>query len=29
MGSQLMGGALAALQFLAPLATKALMPMGL
>ena len=29
MGSQLMGGALAAFQFLAPLAAKALMPMGL
>jgi tetratricopeptide (TPR) repeat protein len=29
MGSQLMGGALAALQFLAPLAAKALVPMGL
>lgn len=29
MGSQLMGGALAAFQFLAPLAAKALVPMGL
>jgi tetratricopeptide (TPR) repeat protein len=29
MGSQLMGGALAAFQFLAPLAAKALVPMGI
>ncbi len=29
IGSQLMGGAMAAFQFLAPLATKALVPMGL
>jgi hypothetical protein len=29
MGSQLIGGAMAAFQFLAPLAAKALVPMGL
>ena len=29
IGSQLMGGAMAAFQFLAPLAAKALVPLGL
>ena len=29
MGSQLMGGALAAFKFLAPLAVKAFVPMGI